>query len=229
MQDARRYPASGPRNPGAARDVPLHASPLTEGQRDWELIVEAGHSFHPAPVYAQAWAGHRWRKENTDILDSSHGGLDAGRRRPGGGGRDRRQRPELSRRADPERGGVREMAGLTPPRRGLYMTRSRSIPIFKVRQRALSRIFRRPESFFSAARAAESPLNCALDTRRSSPATIPTPTPATFRSSRDSSSSVYIHVDTTVLQHIEPEGRIRRSMRPAVAFPPSGSATGERP
>lgn len=38
--------------------------PLTEGQRDWELIVEAGHSFWPRPWYLALWAGRRWRMLN---------------------------------------------------------------------------------------------------------------------------------------------------------------------
>lgn len=57
----------GVKLPGSDFPVDAEVIPLTEGQRDWELIVEAGHSFHPAPVYAQAWAGYRWREENEDI------------------------------------------------------------------------------------------------------------------------------------------------------------------
>ncbi len=41
--------------------------PLTEGQRDWELILELGHSFYPRPIYAMAWIGYRWRESNTEI------------------------------------------------------------------------------------------------------------------------------------------------------------------
>lgn len=41
--------------------------PLTEGQRDWELILEAGASLHPWPVYVMGWAGYRWRETNTKI------------------------------------------------------------------------------------------------------------------------------------------------------------------
>lgn len=41
--------------------------PLSEGQTDWELMLELGHSFYPAPVYAMAWAGYRWRTYNDEI------------------------------------------------------------------------------------------------------------------------------------------------------------------
>lgn len=42
--------------------------PLTEGQRDWELLVEAGASFWPTPLYAYGWVGRRWREENEAAL-----------------------------------------------------------------------------------------------------------------------------------------------------------------
>lgn len=41
--------------------------PLSEGQRDWELILELGYSFWPAPVYVMGWAGYRWREFNDEI------------------------------------------------------------------------------------------------------------------------------------------------------------------
>ncbi len=45
--------------------------PLGDGQRDWEVIAEVGHSFWPRPFYAAAWAGYRWREagENGDFGD----------------------------------------------------------------------------------------------------------------------------------------------------------------
>lgn len=57
-------------------DFPVDAEiiPLTEGQRDWEVLLELGHSFHPLPVYAMGWIGYRWRETNTAI-----------RRKPGDG------------------------------------------------------------------------------------------------------------------------------------------------
>ena len=50
-------------------DFPIDAEviPLSEGQRDWELLVELGHSFYPAPVYVMGWAGYRWRETNEAI------------------------------------------------------------------------------------------------------------------------------------------------------------------
>ena len=52
-----------------AGDFPIDAEiiPLSEGQRDWELLLEVGHSFYPLPVYAMAWGGYRWREINSDV------------------------------------------------------------------------------------------------------------------------------------------------------------------
>ncbi len=41
--------------------------PLSEGQVDWEVMLELGHSFYPAPFYVMGWAGYRWRLINDDI------------------------------------------------------------------------------------------------------------------------------------------------------------------
>lgn len=51
-------------------DFPVDAEviPLTEGQRDWELILEVGRSLHPLPLYVKGWAGRRWRERNAEIL-----------------------------------------------------------------------------------------------------------------------------------------------------------------
>ncbi len=53
----------------AIGDFPIDSEivPLTEGQRDWEVLVEVGHSFYPSPLYAVAWTGYRWREKNEDI------------------------------------------------------------------------------------------------------------------------------------------------------------------
>lgn len=50
-------------------DFPVSAEviPLTEGQRDWEVLVEIGRSLHPWPLYLQGWAGFRWRETNAAI------------------------------------------------------------------------------------------------------------------------------------------------------------------
>lgn len=39
---------------------------LSQGQRDWELLLEVGKSLHPWPVYVTAWAGYRWREKNAE-------------------------------------------------------------------------------------------------------------------------------------------------------------------
>lgn len=41
--------------------------PLGEGQRDWELIAEVGHSFWPKSAYVMGWLGYRWREFATDL------------------------------------------------------------------------------------------------------------------------------------------------------------------
>ena len=46
-------------------DVDAEVIPLGDGQRDWEVIAEMGHSFWPRPVYLSGWLGYRWREENT--------------------------------------------------------------------------------------------------------------------------------------------------------------------
>jgi hypothetical protein len=40
---------------------------LSQGQRDWSLLLEAGTSLHPVPIYVSGWVGHRWREENEEI------------------------------------------------------------------------------------------------------------------------------------------------------------------
>ncbi len=46
--------------------------PLGDGQRDWEIIAEAGHSFWPRSAYVSGWVGYRWREENRESL-KDHG------------------------------------------------------------------------------------------------------------------------------------------------------------
>jgi hypothetical protein len=41
--------------------------PLSEGQRDWELLLEVGKSLHPWPMYVMGWVGYRWRELNQEI------------------------------------------------------------------------------------------------------------------------------------------------------------------
>ncbi|MEM6336671.1 MAG: hypothetical protein AAF752_08885, partial [Bacteroidota bacterium] len=52
---------------GSTFPVDAEIIPLGEGQRDWEVILEAGHSFYPSAVYVTAWAGRRWRERNDAI------------------------------------------------------------------------------------------------------------------------------------------------------------------
>lgn len=40
--------------------------PLGDGQTDWELMVEIGHSFWPTDLYVNGWAGYRWRQPNEE-------------------------------------------------------------------------------------------------------------------------------------------------------------------
>lgn len=46
-------------------DVGTDMIPLGDGQRDWELMLELGHSFYPNPTYLMAWLGYRWREAPT--------------------------------------------------------------------------------------------------------------------------------------------------------------------
>ncbi len=41
--------------------------PLSEGQYDVEVMLEAGRSFYPTPLYVMGWAGYRWRAFNREI------------------------------------------------------------------------------------------------------------------------------------------------------------------
>lgn len=43
-------------------DVGSDQLPLGDGQRDWEIMLEGGWSFYPAPFYFMSWAGYRWRE-----------------------------------------------------------------------------------------------------------------------------------------------------------------------
>jgi len=45
-------------------NVDSQVIPLGDGQTDWELMGELGHSFYPVPAYVSGWVGYRWREEN---------------------------------------------------------------------------------------------------------------------------------------------------------------------
>jgi hypothetical protein len=49
---------------GAEFPVDALVIPITEGQRDLEVAVEAGHAFWELPLYVRGWAGYRWRGPN---------------------------------------------------------------------------------------------------------------------------------------------------------------------
>jgi len=51
---------------GGQFDVDAEIIPLGEGQRDWELLLEVGRSFHPIPLWTMGWVGYRWRQENVE-------------------------------------------------------------------------------------------------------------------------------------------------------------------
>lgn len=53
-------------------DVVADFIPLGDGQRDWELMAEVGHSFWPRSGYVSGWIGYRWREENRESL-KDHG------------------------------------------------------------------------------------------------------------------------------------------------------------
>lgn len=99
--------------PGSDFPVDAEILPLTEGQRDWELMLESGHSFAAIPLYVRGWVGYRWREENREI-----------RRLPGDerfgyvavGGPLRRLGWELA---------VEGLSGLTPTQQGLAIRNSR--------------------------------------------------------------------------------------------------------
>lgn len=48
-------------------EVSVQEIPLSEGQRDWELLLEAGKSLYPWPIYVMGWVGYRWRETNQTI------------------------------------------------------------------------------------------------------------------------------------------------------------------
>lgn len=53
----------GVKFPVAEFPVDADIIPISDGQRDWELLVEVGKSLHPWPMYAAGWVGYRWREK----------------------------------------------------------------------------------------------------------------------------------------------------------------------
>lgn len=57
---------AGAKVPVGDFDVDSEIIPLGDGQTDWEVMTEVGHSFYPLPVYVNGWLGYRWRNENRE-------------------------------------------------------------------------------------------------------------------------------------------------------------------
>jgi hypothetical protein len=55
---------AGVKVPGNDFPVDARLLPLSEGQTDVEISLEAGRSFETVPIYWVGWVGHRWRGEN---------------------------------------------------------------------------------------------------------------------------------------------------------------------
>ncbi|MFQ5690153.1 MAG: hypothetical protein ACE5HQ_07765 [Gemmatimonadota bacterium] len=54
----------GVKLPGADFPIDSEIIPLTEGQTDFEIMLELGHSFYPLPMYVSGWVGYRFRQKN---------------------------------------------------------------------------------------------------------------------------------------------------------------------
>lgn len=59
---------AGVKLPVSDFEVDTEVIPLGDGQRDWEILVEVGHSFHPLPAYVSGWVGYRWRQANDETF-----------------------------------------------------------------------------------------------------------------------------------------------------------------
>lgn len=57
---------AGVKLPAGAFDRDAEIIPIGEGQRDVELIAEAGTVFPGTPLYAMGWLGYRWRARNDE-------------------------------------------------------------------------------------------------------------------------------------------------------------------
>jgi hypothetical protein len=56
---------AGAKAPVGSSPLDAQIIPVGEGQWDLELFAELGHSFWPAPAYAELWLGYRARFENS--------------------------------------------------------------------------------------------------------------------------------------------------------------------
>lgn len=55
---------AGTKFPVGDFNVDAEVIPLSEGQQDWEVLLEVGRSLHPTPMYVMGWVGYRWREAN---------------------------------------------------------------------------------------------------------------------------------------------------------------------
>jgi len=65
---------AGVKLPGTEFPVDRRIIPLSEGQRDWEVSLEAGQGFGSFGTYSYVvgWVGYRWRERN-DVIDYKPG------------------------------------------------------------------------------------------------------------------------------------------------------------
>ena len=56
----------GVKLPIGSAPIDAEIIPLSEGQTDWEMMVEVGHSFWPRSVYVNGWVGYRIRELNEE-------------------------------------------------------------------------------------------------------------------------------------------------------------------
>lgn len=59
---------AGAKFPVSEFPVDSEVIPVTDGQRDYEVMGQIGKSFHPLPLYVKGWLGFRWRERNERIL-----------------------------------------------------------------------------------------------------------------------------------------------------------------
>ncbi len=56
----------GVKLPIGSSPVDAEIIPLSEGQTDWEIMAEIGHSFWPRSLYVNGWVGYRYRERNAE-------------------------------------------------------------------------------------------------------------------------------------------------------------------
>lgn len=56
----------GAKIPAGNSPIDAEIIPLSEGQWDWEVMAEVGHSFWPRSTYVNGWVGYRFRRLNEE-------------------------------------------------------------------------------------------------------------------------------------------------------------------